>query len=821
MHPHSLHKNNQWVEYQPPFVSPVELLDHWVRKDGNKTALVFDAGQPDSTITWSYAELGERIKSCAQYLVEQVSEDEKQVSTVAFCFENTPEILLLNYASWSLGWVSVPLDSTRDSTERKIYKLQQTGAKVLFTRSNQETKAENKLIQAALPELKIVTVESWEVLKTADAKQATVWFDPAFGGVTMTAQGHHDTSEAPALILYTSGTTALPKGAILTWSSLLANAQSIADWLKFSPSDRWLVVMPLHHINSTTFALTTLLAGGTIVLVPKYSKSHFWSILAKYKCTGTSIVPTIAFDQLSETAAFEKHKTNLTQLTRMQLGSAPVQPTSVRQFVDQFGVKLVQGYGQTETSLRSTGVPYPTTEKEYNWAIASNTLGTELTYTNVTVLNEDGRELPADEVGEICVRGPIIMQEYLANQPATEEAFAHQWFHSGDTGYWQEHFGKRYFFLKGRSKEIIKKGGVLISPLAIENTLLASYADLDQAYVIGIPDARMGEEIGLIAVGKPGVTATILADAKSGRLTSLQPYEYPVAAIEMTEDQLPKTSTGKVQRVELRQLYAHQLLLQSLHVAATKTHVFRRIDTTEAEILHQAVTINNQRWGMHLAASEAEFADRAAHGVLIGVFAVDKPDQLLGTVSGIQLRAADLEQASNPTHWSSTWEGITDHGRLLRHTPKGDCLVWVAISVQGKPNQSAQPPKQSPPPDYSDILSSLDPALTASYIQSGQDPVLSFHQQAKAGLATGATVKTIIPHGRPADWEACGYSVLLDYPPLSSNNPPRINPSASLGTQLLESAFVYAHSHHIYQLFAYSRPAGLYQFVQNSHQSAG
>lgn len=806
MHPHSLHKNHQWVEYQPPYVSPVELLDHWVRKDGNKDALVFDTGQHQSQITWSYVELAERIKSCAQYLVEQVSEDEKQVSTVAFCFENTPEILLLNYASWSLGWVSVPLDSTRDSTERKIYKLQQTNAKVLFTRSNKVTKEENKLIQAALPELKIVTVNSWEELKSKDS---------------MVRVPRHDTSEAPALILYTSGTTALPKGAVLTWTSLLANAQSIADWLKFTPSDRWLVVMPLHHINSTTFALTTLLAGGTIVLVPKYSKSHFWSTLAKHGCTGTSIVPTIAFDQLSETAAFEKHKTNLTQLTRMQLGSAPVQPTSVRQFVDQFAVKLVQGYGQTETSLRSTGVPYPTTEEEYNWAIASNTLGTELTYTNVTVLNEDGRELPADEVGEICVRGPIIMQEYLDNQPATKEAFAHQWFHSGDTGYWQEYFGKRYFFLKGRSKEIIKKGGVLISPLAIENTLLASYADLGQAYVIGIPDARMGEEIGLIAVGKPGVTATILEDAKSGRLKSLQPYEYPVAAIEVTEDQLPKTSTGKVQRVELRQLYAHQLLLQSLLVATTKTHVFRRIDPTEAEILHQAVTINNQRWGMHLAASEAEFADRAAHGVLIGVFAVDKPDQLLGTVSGIQLRAADLEHAIDPSHWTSTWEGITDHGRLLRHTPKGDCLVWVAISVQGKPDQSAQPPKQSPPPDYATTLSSLDPVLATSYIQSGQDPVLSFHQQAKAELATGATVKTIIPHGRPADWEACGYSVLLEYPPLSSNNPPRINPSASLGTQLLESAFLYAHSNHIYKLFAYSRPAGLYQFVHNSHQSAG
>ncbi len=710
--------------------------------------------------------------------------------------------------------MSVPLDSTRDTTERKIYKIQQAKSSVLFTRSDQDTKKENAVIQSAIPELKIVEVAGIdEFLQLVTLRQAQ-------SDIPRQAQRHAEPVEAdiaqgvPALILYTSGTTALPKGAVLTWKSLLANAESIADWLQFTPADRWLVVMPLHHINSTTFATTTLLRGGTIVLVPAYSKSKFWPTLAQHQVTGTSIVPTIAFDQLSEITTFTKHADQLTQTTRIQIGSAPVQPTTVKQFVSTFKIKLCQGYGQTETSLRSTGVPMDLTADQYLEVVESNSVGTELTFTNVTILKEDGAEAEANEVGEICVRGPIIMQKYLDNTEATTAAFQHDWFHSGDLGYWQEHFGRRFFYLKGRSKEIIKRGGVLISPLAIENALLQHYSELKQIYVIGYPDARMGEEIGFVAISDDSSMAQrILADAKDHKITQLKEYELPKAGLMITEDQLPLTSTGKVQRVEIKKQFEHELQQQTLLITVTSEYIFRLLATEETEILQQAVAINNDRWGEHLAATVEEYSERAAHGILIGMFDRKDSGRLLGTVSGIQLPSAEITQIGAPNHWANSWDGITDHGRLYHSTPKGDCLVLVAISVVGRPNSDSQhaaaiKPKSCPNHQFTDV---------ETYCRSGQDPVLSFHAKAKAGLETGAAVQKIIPNGRPADYEACGYSVIMEYPPLTQS--PTINSSASKGTQLLESAFVYSFQHKIAHVSAFSRPSGFQHYLEKNSSS--
>ncbi len=797
MTPHSLHKNHLLVDYQPKFASPLELLEYWTNQAPEKLALVFDTYSDAKPLEWSYAKLLQFVQQTQSYLLKSGNG-----KTIAFCFGNTPEVIVLNLAAWSCGKVSVPLDSTRDTTERKIYKLQQTKASVLFTRSDQTTKNENLVIQKAIPELKIVEVAD------IDEFLRLITISLHAGEIPIAS------NETPALILYTSGTTALPKGAVLTWKSLLANAESIADWLQFTAEDHWLVVMPLHHINSTTFATTTLLRGGTIVLVPAYSKSKFWPTLAQHQVTGTSIVPTIAFDQLSEITTFTKHAYQLTQMSRIQIGSAPVQPTTVKQFVDTFKIKLCQGYGQTETSLRSTGVPMDLSPEEYQHIVESNSVGTELTFTNVTILKEDGTEAQVDEVGEICVRGPIIMQEYLENAEATAAAFAFDWFHSGDLGYWQEHFGRRFFYLKGRSKEIIKRGGVLISPLAIENALLQHYSDLQQIYVIGYPDARMGEEIGFVAVSNDQTMAQrILADAKNHKITQLKDYELPKAGLMITEAQLPLTSTGKVQRVEIKNQFEHSLQQQTLLIAETSEYIFRLLAAEETEVLKQAVAINNERWGEHLAATVEEFRERAAHGVLIGIFDRHESDRLLGTVSGVQLPNSDITQIGAPNHWANTWEGITDVGRMYHNTPKGDCMVLVAISVVGRPTSSSlltetEKSKSCPIHSLPDV---------EAYCHSGQDPVLSFHAKAKAGLTTGAAVQKIIPNGRPADWEACGYSVIMDYPPLTQA--PTIDSSASKGTQLLESAFVYAFQHRITKIYAYSRPSGLHQHLEKKSLS--
>ena len=792
--PHQLQKNGQELSFEPLFSTPLALLKHWSNTSPEKTALVFDDPSQNKPQEWNFVTLSDLVRQTKKFLDSFVF-----VKTVAFCFSNTPEVILLNYAAWSSNRVTVPLDSTRDTTERKIYKLKLTKAELYITRDDEATRRENAEIQKVLPKLQIVETKDCDDFCQSVADVANTEQNKA------NAKGVDPEAVDPdraALVLFTSGTTALPKGAVLTWRSLMANAASIAGWLQFDATDRWLVTLPLHHINSTTFVNTTYLSGATVVLIPKYSKSQFWPTLAKNGVTGTSIVPTIAFDQLSEEEGFKNNRENLKQVRRIQIGSAPVQPTNVRQFIEKYGIKLCQGYGQTETSLRSTGVPLDLTDEQYRQMVDANSVGTELAYTNVTILRSDGSEAAADEIGDICVRGPIIMREYLANPDATEDAFAHNWFHSGDLGFWHEYFGRRFFFLKGRSKEIIKKGGVLISPLAIENALLQHFPQLKQVFVIGIPDARLGEEIGFVAIGDdPHLVQQILAEAKQNKIVQLKDFETPRAGMLISADQLPLTSTGKVQRVELKKRYADQLQLQTLFVAETNQYLFRLIAPEETEVLQQALTINNQRWGATLSATLPEFVERAAHGILLGMF--NKTDsQLLGTVSGLQLSQKDLEKIGTQNHWANTWDGITDSGQLHHHSPKGNCLVLVAISVAGIPDTTQAITASCPPHSLETVV---------KYCESGSDPVLSFHAKPKAGLASGAAVYKVLPEGRTADWQACGYSVVMQYPPLSQT--PTINTESSKGTQLLEAAFVFAHQQKIAQVFAYSRPSGLRDYL--------
>lgn len=779
---HSLSKNNKPLNYNPPFSSLSSFLSTQSDQYKNKEALVYVDGS-DSPPTISYQQLEKLVANLAHLLQEKWGI--KKGDSIAFSFENTPEIILLNYAAWSIGAKTVPLDVTRDTLDRKIYKVNLTDAKLFFYRSSPTTDEESAKIQAS-HQLTTVPVESWNSFKEICSEESSK---------TTQESGVDD----DCLILFTSGTTADPKGARLTLRSLFANAKSIADWLAITEEDRFHIVLPLHHINSTTFTNTVLLSGGTIILSPHYSKSRFWQIMAENQATCSSIVPTIAYDLLSEEESFTKHKSELTNLKRMQLGSAPVQPTVVEEFIKKYGTLLVQGYGQTETSLRSAGIPYQElSDEEFRQLIDLNSVGAELNYTNVTVLDKEGNQVGESAEGEICVRGPIIMQGYLKNPTANAEAFAHDWFHSGDLGYWKNIFGRKFFFLKGRTKEIIKKGGVLISPLAIENALLKTYPELKKAYVIGFPDLRLGQEIGFITTATDSsLLEKITQDMKDQKIPTLKKYEMPRAMISIPDEDLPKTSTGKIQRVKIRELYEQRLLIQYRTITETPTHTFRLIGPEEDELLHQAFTINNDRWDKNLSATQAEFKERAENGILIAAIN-NKTQELLGSVSAIQMLSQDIKQIGEQNFWANTWDGITGKGTLSTDNHKGDTLMCVSISAK-----STRPPKKSSPPSPKPLTKeSLE-----NYLQSDQDSVMRFHRRPKGDFDRGAVLTHTLPESRPEDESSLGYNVVLKYPDVTKQ--PSLSSDVSLGTNLIESALILAHNKDIKEVYVYSRPADL------------
>src|SRR3989344_3148673 len=473
----------------------------------------------------TYGELSRQVESAADYLRKLSL---KSGDRVALAFNNSAELLILSWAAWSVGIVTVPLDIKRDTGELHQYKIKLSNAKLLIAQGGILKDSD----RASLKDIKIVDFSGF----STGQKVKTEWKSGLL----------HE-----ALILFTSGTTAHPKGAKLSLENLIVNAQSIREWLHIVESDRFLVNLPLHHINSTTFCLATLLAGGSIAIPPMYSNSHFWLQVATTEATITSIVQSILFDQLSREDEFANEKGAI-KLNRIQIGSAPVVVQTLQEFRKKFCISLYQGYGQTETALRVTGVPMGLPEKIYEELIEENSIGTAMSWADVQISDENGKIIGEKEEGELVVKGPAIMEGYLGNEPA----FRLGYFLTGDIGFYKTIDGKRFFYLKGRKKEIIIKGGINISPVAVENLLKKISHDIAQAYVVGIPEERYGEEVGAVICWKNGIDEENAKRRLKCTLLFGTPlisaYETPKYISSILPENLPMTSTGKVQRSILK-----------------------------------------------------------------------------------------------------------------------------------------------------------------------------------------------------------------------------------------------------------------------------
>ena len=588
----------------------------------------------------------------------------------------------------------------------------------------------------------------------------TCWAAWCAGVTVVPLDGKRDTSDlreykaqaaasakGEALILFTSGTTAKPKGARLTLENLMVNAQGIVEWLRMTHEDRFLVQLPLHHINSTTFCLATLLAGGRIVLPPRYSSSHFWEIAAATGATITSVVQTIIFDQLSQKNAFEKIKGTL-KLNRIQIGSAPVVASAVQEFIKAFSIPMYQGYGQTETALRVTGVPMDLPPVEYDKLVAENSIGTPMSWADVQIADNAGRILGEGEEGEIIVKGAAVMSGYVGG----ETAFRDRWFLTGDIGHYTTISGQRFFFLKGRSKELIIKGGVNISPVAVENALKKISPDISQAYVVGADDQRYGEEVGAALVWKDSVEPQSAMRALKLSLLAghdaLSAYEMPQYLVAMRAEDLPVTSTGKVQRTLLKKQLAgtFEPLQEIMH---SNEFRFAAIapQSPFASVSH---ALYNHCW-QPLTKTATEYKKYLAEYVTLG--AVDKDGILAGQIS---------------------------------FSYKDNKLSCVSIC------SAAFKPKTIP-----EVTKVPDVEIVKKYLQDGHDPVMNFHTK------LGAELVDVTTGGRPEDKSSFGYTMLLHYPQAENNTL-----DGPVSNQLIQAVRILANDVGA-EVYAVSRPGGL------------
>jgi long-chain acyl-CoA synthetase len=342
-----------------------------------------------------------------------------------------------------------------------------------------------------------------------------------------------------ALLMYTSGTTGAPKGVLLDHRNLLANARNISHEHRLGSGDRVFAALPLYHINGLVVTLLApLFHGGSVVMTPRFAARTYWRDVARHGCTWINVVPTIVAYLLNndEPCSFD-----LSALRFCRSASAALPADHHRAFEARFGVGIIETMGMTETAAPVFSNPYDP-ERRRIGSIGLPSGG------EAKVIDRDGRECAADECGELVLRGEQVMRGYYKRAEETHAAFtADGWLRTGDLGY-RDSDG--YFYINGRAKELIIKGGENIAPREIDEALLKHPGVLDAA-VVGVPDSAYGQEIVAFIVPRTGEGqgALDIADLRAYCLRELGRYKTPKEFRFVTE--LPRGPSGKVQRLKL------------------------------------------------------------------------------------------------------------------------------------------------------------------------------------------------------------------------------------------------------------------------------
>ena len=360
--------------------------------------------------------------------------------------------------------------------------------------------------------------------------------DAATASSSALASADAPASSQQALLMYTSGTTGVPKGVMLSQSSLVANALAISAEHALGPQDRVLAVLPLYHINAFAVTMLAPLAhGGSLLMPPKFSAAQFWAQAVEGACTWINLVPTM-ISYLLEGAAPDRAQTGAIRFCRS--ASAALAPEHLRAFESRFGIGVIETMGLTETAAPSFSNPLDAAQRKPG--AVGRASGCE-----ARVIDAALAPVADGVTGELAIRGPNVMLGYYKNDDATRAAFTPDgWLRTGDLG---RRDADGFFFVTGRIKELIIKGGENIAPREIDEALLRHPAVQDAA-AVGIPDRHYGQEIMACVVVRNGQRVDEAA-LRAFCVAQLGPYKTP-KLIRFVAD-LPRGPSGKVQRLKL------------------------------------------------------------------------------------------------------------------------------------------------------------------------------------------------------------------------------------------------------------------------------
>lgn len=479
---------------------------------------------PEPNLTLTYAQLKNDSIELGKYLYNKGFQKDDKISFMLNNGYQTTKIFLgIMYA----GLVAAPLNPKSQPFHLE-YVLKHSDTQLVFFSGDYK---ENLKKAAAAIDRPI------ELIQIDTDAQLLFPAEPDLLGSTLPEIHEED----DALLLYTSGTTGLPKGVILSHKNMVAGGEYTAQAHNLTTDDRALCSLPLYHINGEVVTtIAPLVSGSSVVMPHKFSVTYFWELLSEYQCTWFSVVPTI-ISFLVSSSGIEGKDLKLDQLRFGRSASSALPPSLHRRFEEKFNVPIIETMGLTETAAPIFSNPMEPSRRKYG--SPGQAVG------NIAkIIDEEGSEVPPGTLGEIMIKGDNVMKCYYKAPDKTAETLENDgWLHTGDLGYMDE---DGFVFVTGRMKELIIKAGENIAPREIDEVFYRHPA-IQNAASVGIPDEEYGEEIMCCCVLNPGYDCT---EEELREFCRDEIGEFKTPKIIKLVEELPKGPSGKLQRLKLRDM---------------------------------------------------------------------------------------------------------------------------------------------------------------------------------------------------------------------------------------------------------------------------
>lgn len=522
-----------------PFRSVSHLLEERLRAAPDKPFLIY-YDEANHRSSYSYQTFIELVRRTAALMQATGLQRGDRIATAA---HNHPDTIIQYFAAWCMGVCVVPLNMGEDD-DRLRYILDNSGIKAVFCREEYLDR-----LDPILPPSEPTVIKVYNNRDTNDG------FHVLLAAHEPAAFPESPTLDDECLIVYTSGTTGNPKGVVLVQRNLMADADSISAWHGIDETQIMMCVLPVHHVNGTIVThVTPMYAGATVVLNRKFQTEHFFTRIKVENVNVVSVVPTLLAFLLEANA----NPLNVLDagFRHIICGAGPLTCELAKQFEERYNIPIIHGYGLSETTCYSCFIPALQPREEHNhWMFDFGfpSIGIPIPHNEMAIHDEHGNALGEMERGEIVIRGSNVMKGYFSNDEANEKAFTYGWFRSGDEGFYKnDEAGRPYFFITGRLKELIIRGGVNIAPLEIDE-VLAQAPGVKAGICVGFENDFYGEEVGALVI--PRDDSQVSEDVILAYCAEHLPH-HKTPKVLLFAESLPVTTTGKYQRNKVKHLFA-------------------------------------------------------------------------------------------------------------------------------------------------------------------------------------------------------------------------------------------------------------------------